>query len=644
MMNEIDSRSRPGLLRWILLFSVLFAVAELTAFLVKGGVGGEDVLPAVLLSWVLFFAFNCLIALPVILVSRLFSLSTRTAVLATVTISAILLTVLASDLTEPGLLGLRANAGAGAVILPAGIGIVSLLATALLLRSRRSAVRLLLLVTVLFLTALWMNWLTAPIELPDRLPGSEAADAPAKGPNLILIVIDTLRQDRLGCYGNAGGLTPHIDRFREDGILFENAIVPCPRTAQSMSTMMTGLYPLEHGVRRIFHRLDREFVTLAEILHQRGFRTLGVVSNPILRRGHSGLSQGFEEFDDAFLSPLFRNPLLVRLFEHHVTRIRLRDLHASITTDRALEMLDQVSDETPFFMWIHYFDPHWLYLPPETYRNVDPEVMADILSIYDRFNSGDLSMGDIAFEIDWSPRQVAAFRSLYDGEVRFCDREIGRLFDYLRERQLYDESVIVLTSDHGEGLGDHDYHFIHGLFLFEEEIRVPFILKPPAGLTFSNDACGVQITTTDLLPNLLSLVDSPPPDFGQSEAWFENRNGHLSMPLEENHIYGESDVPLVSEHVPPERSEGRLRMVRKGGEKLIMHPRADSPEERVTLYDLDVDPRETTDLSDERPVEAQNLLDHLRAWHKVMRTKEKAQEGPIDKSVLRDLRALGYFE
>jgi len=632
--------SLSALLCRVLLIAALLSAADLLLLLLRGYGSEPGLLPAGFLSFGMYFVFISVLGIPLFYLTRsVLGRYTGTASLS-VSLSIAAITVLAA--------GIYGDIGAGIVALGIASGLVSFTMLETLSKTRRQPLRIFTSLVMLVLALLWRSGTGAdPGTFGCRDTRGVRTEELAGKPNIILLVIDTLRADRVGCYGNGDGLTPSIDAVREDGVLFENVIVPCPRTAQSMSTIMTGLYPHKHGVRRIFHHLSDRFTTLAEMLRDQGYETMAVVSNPVLRKGPSGLSQGFGIYDDAFIPSPYHHLLPVGLFQTYIHRIRLRTLDAASTTDSIIEHLAGRDRNTPFFLWVQYFDPHWLYLPPEGYRDVSPRYMQEINDIYDKFLSGEISMGDLTFNYPYSDSLLASFVKLYDGEVRFCDSQIGRLVSYLREEGLYDSSLLILTSDHGEGLGEHDYYFEHGLYLFENEVRVPFIMKYPAALSTDQNIFSGQVTTVDLLSNIFYTINLRQPDGLNSPLWFFRAGDRMFVNEASALVFGESGRSLSSGEAY-EKESTRKRMVRAGNLKLIVDPsdrrRDGKPERQVYLYDLNADPSEMHDLSSTDPEQAQMLLDDLKGWYAGGKENQRNTEKHIDRTLLEDLKALGYFQ
>jgi arylsulfatase A-like enzyme len=282
-------------------------------------------------------------------------------------------------------------------------------------------------------------------------------DAPAR--NLLFISIDTLRADHLGLYGYERPTSPRLDAFAQDAVVFDSAQAHSAWTLPSFASMMTSLYSATHACWNFDSQLDKSFLTLAEILRREEFDTGAVASHVFLGKRH-GLHQGFDDFDDELV-------------------LGLNDSHAAITspvvTDKGIAWLDAHADSGQrFFFWLHYFDPHDLYQPHE--------------GISERFGT--------EADID-----------LYDGEIAYTDRELGRLLDAVDRLGLYDNTVIVVVADHGEQFRDHG-NSRHGRDLHRETVRVPLLIRAP-GLPPRRVLPTVRLV--DLMPTLLELLDVPAP-------------------------------------------------------------------------------------------------------------------------------------
>ncbi|MFQ5737851.1 MAG: sulfatase-like hydrolase/transferase [Acidobacteriota bacterium] len=384
---------------------------------------------------------------------------------------------------------------------------------------------------------LWTLVLT-PCLLASRGPGTSGASALSEAPespprfNVVLITVDTLRADYLGCYGNSKVLTPALDGLAADGILFESAYCQVPLTPPSHACILTGTYPATHGLRDFTSsHLRPGAVTMASILRDKGYRTGAFVSAFVLDRSW-GFSRGFDRYDDDFDLEAFRgvNP-------GNVQR------RAGETMRRVLPWLE--ATRLPFFLWVHLYDPHHDYDPPSPFK--------------ERYSADP-----------------------YAGEVAYTDFEIGKLLGALKALGAYRNSLIVATSDHGESLGEHGEEE-HGFFLYESTVRIPLIIKLPSVYEVTRPRADGLAQTVDLLPTVLQVLRIP----SQPEWKIEGR-GLLSVILgkksQDAFSYGETLYPRTT------FGWSSLRTYRRGVYKFIDAPRAElynlaaDPQESRNLY------------------------------------------------------------
>jgi arylsulfatase A-like enzyme len=308
-------------------------------------------------------------------------------------------------------------------------------------------------------------------------------------PTLLLISIDTLRADRLGSYGNEFALTPCIDRLARESVVFDRAFAPASFTVPSVSSMLTGWYPEQNGIFSNESILPRNALTLAGLFAMEEVRTGAVVSNFVLRSG-TGLARDFEIYDERFGDIETGRPVPERT--------------ARATTDAALTVLDQLGEDPddPVFLWVHYQDPHGPYTPPEEERALLLSAERELPGGSRRLPFGEdhRGLGEIPnYQRIADENEVAFYRAGYHAEIRLCDREIGRLLDGLRARERFEDAVIILTADHGEGLGEREYWFAHGEHLTDPIVRVPLMIRAP-GLVARRR--GDTVSLLDLVPTL----------------------------------------------------------------------------------------------------------------------------------------------
>ncbi len=417
-----------------------------------------------------------------------------------------------------------------------------------------------------------------------------------KPENVILIIVDTLRSDHLGCYGYEGVETPHIDDLAQKGIRFEEAISNVPITLPSISSILTSLTPFEHGVHyNEGYRLPDDVTTLAEVLAGSGFETAAFIGAVVLD-SIFGTHQGFDHFDATFPEQFELYQASLRPLEAVFSKTQRR---AEDVTDSAISWLDR-RDGGPFFMLLHYFDPHIPYDPPPPFApRVEAGRYEDILTQQVKF---------------------------YDGEIGYADHQIGIFLDKLREEDLIDNTLIVFTSDHGEGLGDKGED-THSVFLYESTIRVPLILSGATGWP-AGTVIPEPVRLIDIYPTILDILEIDPP-------------------LE---ISGESLVPLIesgSEEVERpiyletyanrlERGWSILKGLRLGGWKYIEAP---TPE----LYSLADDPGETRNLYEIHEHVAMGMEAKLRELEDRPVSRVRMEPRITDESFIERVRSLGYI-
>jgi arylsulfatase len=305
---------------------------------------------------------------------------------------------------------------------------------------------------------------------------SPPADRP---PNVLLISIDTLRADHVGCYGYARQTTPKIDAMAARGVIFERAISQSNTTLPAHASMLTGLYPIEHGCdparqTALSPRVD----TLAEIMLQHGYHTAAVTSVSWVS-AEFGLDQGFERF-------------------------LYHERSAAPQVKRALRLLADFGDR-PFFLFVHLFDPHSPYTPPAQYHDMflapgeDRGVDGDIMRF---FATRDMRAPD--------PHAVDILRKLYDGEIRYVDDYLGRIFRWLDEHKKLDDTVVIVTADHGESFGENGA-WVHGTALYAQQLHVPLIIAYPRRVQPGTRRAELVEASVNILPTILDLVGIPAP-------------------------------------------------------------------------------------------------------------------------------------
>ena len=442
-------------------------------------------------------------------------------------------------------------------------------------------------------------WQRATLEQNQTVPRRPAE----AGPNVLLLIVDTWRADRAGLYGAERSTTPFLDEFAKQGRVFEEAISQSSWTAPSVASILTGKYPIHHGV---IHGqpLHHQNQTLAERFQDAGFSTLAVSTNPLIG-ADDGYEQGFETF-------------------HHLPSIRgnqSEEIFQLFT-----EWLEKNRDHQ-WFAYLHFMDPHDPYDAPSPYGQTfsdqaydgafaDPDALN---KVFRKINFGKSS------PLPFTDEDIAYLEDTYDEEILSWDQQFKKLVDWLQGEGLLESTIIVVTSDHGEEFAEHGF-LKHGSQLYEESIRVPLVLRAPGRVAPGRVARAVE--TRGIHDALIQLAGLP----ASSKA----TPALLSEPSEKPR--------LVFSHLKYQPKPGVARgpglaSIRDGQWKFIQW---NSPK-RSELYDLESDPDELQDLSARYPERTDRYDDLLAAWYST-RTKPQDSESPRDEKLENRLRALGYIE
>jgi choline-sulfatase len=430
--------------------------------------------------------------------------------------------------------------------------------------------------------AIFLGIICVPIFVGSTLFGTSACgqtsgQKPSRrtsSPDVYLITIDTLRADHVGCYGYKQVETPALDALAADGVRFTQAFTHSPITNTSHITILTGLLPSVHGVTDFGVPLSPQHVTAAELLKKRGYQTAAFIGAVILDSNTlaPGLDRGFDFYDN------FPTKTETKQRWGRVERRGMEVVaHAETWFDK--------HRAGPHFVWVHLYDPHDPYEPPPPFS----EKYKD---------------------------------HLYDGEIAYADSAVARWIAFLKKAGVYDNAMIVVTGDHGEGLGEHGEE-THGLFLYDSTLHVPLILKTPAA-AHHGAVIDVQVRTTDILPTILSATGVAAP---------AELNGESLLPLIDAQgpnraLFGETDYPLRWGWAP-------LRALRADNTKLIEAPR---PE----LYDLRADPKELKNLYAPDAAKLQTMQAEMAKWESKLPPSNSAKPGktlpdPKDKIEVQNL-------
>jgi arylsulfatase A-like enzyme/Tfp pilus assembly protein PilF len=382
---------------------------------------------------------------------------------------------------------------------------------------------------------------------PANRTGAARSSAHTALPDVYLITIDTLRADHVGCYGYKQVETPALDALAADGVRFTNAFTHSPITNTSHITILTGLFPSVHGVTDFGVPLSPQHATAAELLKKRGYQTAAFIGAVILDSNMlaPGLDRGFDFYDN-FPAKTDTKERWGRVERRGMDVVN----HAEAWFDK--------HRSGPHFIWVHLYDPHDPYEPP-------------------------------------SPFLEKYKDHLYDGEIAYADSALANWIAFLKKAAVYDNALIVITGDHGEGLGEHGED-THGLFLYDSTLHIPLIIKIPRA-EHQGAVIDVQVRTTDILPTILATsgVEAPVELNGESLLpLLEQRSG------ENRELFGETDYPLRWGWSP-------LRTLRANDTKLIEAPRSE-------LYDLQSDPKELKNLYSADAAKTQSMQAELAKW------------------------------
>lgn len=442
--------------------------------------------------------------------------------------------------------------------------------------------------------------------------------------NVLLVTVDTLRASRLSFMGETNGreTSPALDALAASGAVFETAYAPRGCTWPSLTTILTGKYPIIHGVRSNGEALRAEHRTLAEILKAEGYATGAFLTNMT-----SAPNRGFDELAVCrdFMRPHF---------EWDRTAVR-----------RATEFVRKNADER-FFAWIHLMDPHEPYLPPPPFDRWAEGYAGP-------FSGQPEPLEKLALDpsVPFGPEDEAAMIALYDGQIASTDRYLKKLFATLDELGLSDETLVVFTSDHGEELFDHNRYFFHAASIYDGVLRVPLVFRL-GGAIAAGRRTKALVELTDVLPTVLDFLDLPRP------AWIQGET--LRPVLDGDRPERRKDAAFFEWSPPdkhlPQDVANRIFAVRRGKWKLISNPNGLKPWnrpydkskgegfalDRLELYDLDADPGETRNLAGVETAVTKELFEKLGVWLAEMVEKAGASDEASAESQ-RQLEQLGYI-
>ncbi|MBU0762726.1 MAG: sulfatase [Candidatus Altiarchaeota archaeon] len=409
--------------------------------------------------------------------------------------------------------------------------------------------------------------------------------------------------DHLSLYGYGLNTTPNIDRLAQSSVVFDQCITPVPVTAPSHASILTGLEIHRHGVLDNGFRFNDSVDTLAEVLSRKKYSNYAFVNIDFMES--NGFEQGFNDDKTIFLSDSFK------------------------LTDILMDKLDK-SKSTPFFMWIHYFDPHSSYMPREPFRS--------------RFTQDKLEFMEIMDLVDKAHPQdnfVKQLNSLYDGELNQVDYNVGRIIDQLEENNLLNSTIIVIVADHGESIYEHG-ELTHGEYVYDTTIHVPLVIYSP----MLPDPLNVkrQVSLLDIFPTLLYWLDATT----TNDVDGENLEKAIFSPEADNSVYYSQRRLIQGEITNDSHFQESLTKrysARSLPYKLIrfQNLRLDPPPFSYELYNILDDPLEEKNIYKENPDIAETLNNSLNEWLNTGRNNKISSMPELDNKTIMRLRELGYI-
>jgi len=455
-------------------------------------------------------------------------------------------------------------------------------------------------------------------------------------PNIILIIVDAARADHFSCYGYNKETTPNIDHIAKEGVLYEQAISPAGWTLPSHTSLFTGNYVSKHGVHNENHIFGTQLPTMPEVLKNNGYHTVGFCTNDWISDA-TGLTRGFVEYHNYHFSNLTNKVKKVV----SVIKNKGKD-------DRAFEINKDVKDwindylfDHPFFMFIHYGELHLPYHIPRPYnRKFLPSGMTYRSAI--KVNQDPKAYYDELVQMNQRDFEIS--KGLYDSALAYVDDRVGQLYEFLEEKGILENTIFIITSDHGESLGDHQ-HFDHYYVLYDTLLKVPFIIRYPRVFSPGSREKNM-VQTLDILPTLAEVLDlkdsgleqmqgipltagsssKPPRTFTISERYQDLKGRKNSYPDRD-----------LSHLVKFERD--RKIAIRTEKYKLIH-----SMNYKSELYDLENDPGEETNIIYEKEDIASQLRQSIDEWRNSFTPAEiQGEEADFDDVARKRLEALGYL-
>ena len=492
-------------------------------------------------------------------------------------------------------------------------------------------------------------------------------------PNILLIVLDTVRAQQLSCYGHTGSTTPRIDQIAEEGVRYHNAISPSPWTLPAHASLFTATFPSKHGAHELHKYLDLRLPTLAEFLTNRGYQTIGLSNNSWISNTF-GLARGFDTFVKIWQIAQTESDVTNRAVSAHedMQHLRAADVMERILDGNPMKNLingiyarflwrrydkgarrinsemrrwltKKRSHTRPFFMFANYLEAHLKYRPPAPY---DKMYLPPGCTVQSAGKVSQDAWSYISRTKEMSANDFQILTALYDGEVTYLDGRIGEIYDLLHDVGLLDDTVLIITSDHGENIGDHGL-MDHQYCLYDTLLRVPLIIRYPRLFPAGEQVFG-QVQLVDVFPTVMDILNTAGETFRQEmqgETLLPDRLDDRQRKFAVAEYLGpQPNIKLLRQRVPG--ADGRIQMydrslacIRVEDFKYIQA--SDGCDE---LFDIRIDPSEAVNLISSKEQVWRRMRRELAAWQE--QTGPAYQAGEllsVDRATRSRLEALGYL-
>lgn len=466
-----------------------------------------------------------------------------------------------------------------------------------------------------------------------------------KSPSVLLISIDTLRADHLSCYGYHRKTTPHLDQLATDGVLYEKAYSTAVWTPPAHASMLTGLFPSSHGTVDQ-NRLSDSIPTLAEVLLSYGYKTAGFVNNSQVGE-LVGLEKGHQVYQE-----IWKGHRSVSIVQRTINFLWRKGVHFMGVSDHGARRTNELACRAlienrhhPFYMFLHYIEPHNPLDPPSAFK---ARYWKNI-----RLQNIDLKKLDLVAknplicfveDLTLNPDEIEALKALYDAEISYVDQKIGELFEFMKREGIYDDTMIILTADHGEHFGEHNL-YSHVASLYEPILHIPLMIKYPGRSNNGKRMSGL-VQLVDVFPTVIDVLGLDQQLSKEGQGLSLTRAGSSDLFHEFIIAEWEGRIPsfILNRVEDPESSQVVQRfkdpmvMIRQGDHKYI---KSDSGKEE--LYDMERDKDERFNKITEEKVVAEELRKKLSTWQSMNRKIEHEKQSAVDELTKKNLESLGYM-